>query len=175
MTKPVEPIQTMLQTYPNFKGSKVIDLLYAHPDTPIPAADMELALNLQIPPDFINRKRYHFAPIRMTDEQTLRCVDKRLNRLIELKAFNATTAYDDEIQALIRYRKETTLPTGKIKCFNDDDSKAYDRLRKDIDTLLKQAEKDGYSEAVAIVKRCMRRGLSFVWDSDYNYNLFTER
>jgi hypothetical protein len=44
MTKPVEPIQTMLQTYPNFKGSKVIDLLYAHPDTPIPAADMELLL-----------------------------------------------------------------------------------------------------------------------------------
>jgi hypothetical protein len=101
----------------------------------------------------------------MTDEQTLRCVDKRLNRLIELKAFNATTAYDDEIQALIRYRKETTLPTGKIKCFNDDDSKAYDRLRKDIDTLLKQAEKDGYSEAVAIVKRCLHRGLNFFWDS----------
>jgi hypothetical protein len=57
------------------------------------------------------------------------------------------------------------LPTGKIKCFNDDDSKAYDRLRKDIDTLLKQAEKDGYSEAVAIVKRCIE-GLDFVWDSD---------
>jgi len=160
-----ELVKTLLNNYPNFKGSKVIDLLYAYPDTPLPASDMELAVNLQIPPEFIFHNRYHFAPIQMTDSKTLRTIDKRLNHLLELKAFNTTDEYDEEIQALIRYRKETTLPTGKIKCFNDEDSRAYDRLRKDIDTLLKQAEKDGYSEAVAIVKRCLRRGLNFLWDN----------
>jgi len=165
MTKNNKAVRTLLNNYPNYKGSKVIDLLYAYPDTPLSASDMELAVNLQIPPEFVFRNRYHFAPILMTDAKTLRNIDKRLNHLIELKAFNATDEYDEEIQALIRYRQETTLPTGKIKCFNDDDSSAYNRLRKNIDTLLKQAEKDGYSEAVAIVKRCLRRGLMMCWNS----------
>ena len=51
MTKNNKAVRTLLNNYPNYKGSKVIDLLYAYPDTPLPASDMELAVNLQIPPE----------------------------------------------------------------------------------------------------------------------------
>ncbi len=161
-------VTNLINHYPDWEGAKVLQLLVLHPDTDIYATVVELCLESTIPPLEAQNLRYHLAPIKMTDEDTLRAIDKRLNQLIAQKAntpphhhFITSSPHhsiDAEIAALTAYRKETTLPTGGIKCFNDEDTKAYRRQSAAISRLLAQATKDGHHEAVAIVKANLKKG-----------------
>lgn len=172
-------VYNLLSHYPEREGAKILQLLIQHPDTDIYASVVELSLFSSLSPLQAQGFRYHLAPIRMTDEATLRAVDKRLNQLIFVEAssrkMDADTssrslkpqdeASTQEIAALIAYRKECTLPTGKIKCFGDDDTKAFRRQAEAIRRLLKRAEKDGHHEAVAIVKAQLKKGRIMRWET----------
>jgi len=167
-------ILALLSEYPTFEGAKTIAYLLNHPGQSIPAILLEPALLVGFTPGEIARSYPHLAPIKMTDPTTLRAVDKRLNQLIAQKAGtpslqNSGTptpqhALDSEIEALVKYRRETTLPGGTIKCFHQDDHKAYFRLTAAISRLLNRAEKDGHYEAVAYIKYHLRRGLRLRWE-----------
>jgi len=225
-------VRTLVSQYPGWEGSKVLACLANHPDTDLYATVLELSLQNAVPAQEAENLRYHLAPIRMTDEATLRAIDKRMNQLIAVLAdanppiqaqelfspsqaqesfapfpnFRANSQYhrrkglmatpnnntthesllpyengnnakigtvamtpdstvQAELNALIAYRKECTLPTGKIKCFNDDDTKAYWRQRNAIRRLLSKAEKDGHHEAVAYIKAHLKMGKIFRWES----------
>jgi hypothetical protein len=236
----------LISQYPDWEGSKVLACLANHPDTDLYASVLELSLQNAIPAAEAENLRYHLAPIRMTDEATLRAIDKRINQLIAVladanpplglansdlpKSSKSSVSNDSvvsanseigspavasasdgtscvpananspqqnvardedsisqpldpstsqpldlstprlldlqtELSALIAYRKECTLPTGQIKCFNDDDTKAYWRQRNAIRRLLLKAEKDGHHEAVAYVKAHLKMGKIFRWES----------
>jgi len=157
-------VTNLINHYPDWEGAKVLQLLTQHPDTDIYATVVELCLESTIPPLEAQNLRYHLAPIRMTDEVTLRAVDKRLNALFAMKAESGSIDFDSEINALIAYRRETTLPTGGIKCFNDEDTKAFRRQSAAIRRLLAQATKDGHHEAVAIVKSNLKKGKIMRWE-----------
>jgi len=157
-------VKDLINHYPDWEGAKVLQLLIQHPDTDIYATVVELCLQSTIPPLEAQNLRYHLAPIKMTDEDTLRAVDKRLNALIAMKAESGSIDFDSEINALIAYRRETTLPTGGIKCFNDEDTKAFRRQSAAIRRLLAQATKDGHHEAVAIVKSNLKKGKIMRWE-----------
>jgi len=157
-------VTNLINHYPDWEGAKVLQLLTQHPDTDIYATVVELCLESTIPPLEAQNLRYHLAPIKMTDEDTLRAVDKRLNALIAMKAESGSIDFDSEINALIAYRRETTLPTGGIKCFNDEDTKAFRRQSAAIRRLLAQATKDGHHEAVAIVKSNLKKGKIMRWE-----------
>ncbi|MDD4309458.1 MAG: hypothetical protein PHO32_03690 [Candidatus Cloacimonetes bacterium] len=181
-------VTNLLGEYPDWEGARVLQLLIQHPYTDIYASVVELCLKNTIPPPEAENLRYHLAPIKMTDEATLKAVKKRLNQLIAVASHSdATTltpivAHDSnpanvpvyvalerdataEIRALTQYIKETTLPTGTIKCFNDDDTKAYRRQAAAISRLLNQAIKDGHHEAVAIVKANLKKGKIMRWET----------
>lgn len=208
----------LLNNYPEWEGAKVLQLLINHPNTDIYASVLELCLESSVPPQEAQNLRYHLAPIKMTDEKTLKAIDERLKQLIAQKAeittqlsstpehqntstnenqytntqalspcatlpakrFHPSTlspfhlrntptpqntsTIDSEISALIAYRKECTLPTGGIKCFNDEDTKAYRRQAEAIRRLLAQATRDGHHEAVAIVKANLKKGKIMRWE-----------
>jgi hypothetical protein len=82
----------------------------------------------------------------------------------ETSAATLTPDIDADIQALTAYIKETTLTTGCIKCFNDEDTKAYRRQSAAISRLLHKAEKDGHHEAVAIIKANLKKGKIIRWE-----------
>jgi hypothetical protein len=189
----------LISHYPDWEGAKVLELLVNHPNTDIYATTAEICLSKQLPPMEAGNARYHLAPIKMTDEQTLKAVKQRLNQLISILAeqitplspssSQLTTAVipakagiqffsssrpldsstsrhiDFEIRALTQYLKETTLPTGIIKCFNDDDTKAYRRQAAAIRRLLHQATKDGHHEAVAYIKQHLNQGRIMKWEA----------
>jgi len=157
-------VKDLINHYPDWEGAKVLQLLTQHPDTDIYATVVELCLESTIPPLEAQNLRYHLAPIKMTDEDTLRAVDKRLNALIAMKAESGSIDFDSEINALIAYRRETTLPTGGIKCFNDEDTKAFRRQSAAIRRLLIQATKDGHHEAVSIIKANLKKGKVMRWE-----------
>ncbi len=177
----------LLNSYPDWEGAKILNCLLRAPNTDVYATVLELALENQVPLSEAQNLRYHLAPIRMTDEATLQAVDKRINQLILAEATSQSLDADtssrsldveassrrlkpideastQEISALIAYRKECTLPTGRIKCFNDDDTKAYWRQRNAIRRLLQKAEKDGHTEAVAYLKAHLKMGKIFRWE-----------
>jgi chorismate mutase len=200
----------LLNNYPDWEGAKVLQLLINHPNTDIYASVLELCLESSVPPLEAQNLRYHLAPIKMTDEKTLKAIDESLNQLIAQKTEITTqlsstpehqnthtqalspcatmpakrfhpstlspfhlrntptpqssTTIDSEIAALIAYRKECTLPTGSIKCFNDEDTKAFRRQAQAIRRLLAQATKDGHHEAVAIVKANLKKGKIMRWE-----------
>jgi len=168
----------LISQYPDWEGSKLLACLANHPDTDLYATVLELSLQNAVPAREAENLRYHLAPIKMTDEATLRAIDKRMNRLILVEASSRSLGADtsgslkpqdeastQELNALIAYRKECTLPTGQIKCFNDDDTKAYWRQRNAIRRLLLKAEKDGHHEAVAYIKAHLKMGKIFRWES----------
>jgi hypothetical protein len=165
----------LIDHYPDLEGAKVLQLLITHPNTDIYATVVELCLENSLPPAQAQNTRYHLAPIKMTDEQTLKAVKQRLNKLIAIVAQDANPAKEigyeasascatTEIQALTQYIKETTLPTGGIKCFNDEDTKAFRRQASAIRRLLCKAEQDGHHEAVAYVKQHLAKGKIMRWE-----------
>jgi len=172
-------ISVLQEYYPAWEGTKALILLVCHPHEAIPAATLERCLNGVLSPTEAKSALFRPAPIRMTDEKTLKAVRNRLNHLIDVDASSrsiinkpqdeaSTSKPQDEastreITALTAYLKETTLPTGKIKCFGDDDTKAYRRLWAAINRLLKKAEAEGHREAVAIVKASLKQGKMFRW------------
>ena len=79
-------VTNLIDHYPDWEGAKVLQLLIQHANTDIYATVVELCLESTIPPLEAQNLRYHLAPIKMTDEATLRAVDKRLNALIAQKA-----------------------------------------------------------------------------------------
>jgi len=180
----------IVKIYPDWKGAKFLNILCQHPNQPIPASVLENSLYGIIPLSESGEHSYHFAPIKMTDPATLRAVDKRLNQLLaqkvaadvpsavatdilsveqsnadETSAATQTPDIDSEIAALIQYRKQCTIPGGGIRCFNDDDSAAFHRIRKAIFRLLLQAEKDGHHEAVAVIKANLKKGKIMRWET----------
>ena len=157
-------VTNLINHYPDWEGAKVLQLLTQQANTDIYATVVELCLESTLSPLEAQNLRYHLAPIKMTDEDTLRAVDKRLNALVAMKAETGSTDFDSEINALIAYRKETTLPTGTIKCFNDEDTKAFRRQASAIRRLLAQATKDGHHEAVAIIKANLKKGKIMRWE-----------
>lgn len=168
-------VKDLINHYPDWEGAKVLQLLTQHANTDLYATVVELCLESTLSPLEAQNLRFHLAPIKMTDEDTLRAIDKRLNQLIAQKAntpplhhFITSSPHhsiDAEINALIAYRKETTLPTGTIKCFNDEDTKAFRRQASAIRRLLAQATKDGHHEAVAIVKANLKKGKIMRWET----------
>ncbi|PKN71119.1 MAG: hypothetical protein CVU50_10500 [Candidatus Cloacimonetes bacterium HGW-Cloacimonetes-3] len=74
----------LLNNYSEWEGAKVLQLLVKHPDTCIYATVVELCLENSVPPLEAQNLRYHLAPIKMTDEPTLKAVKKRLNQLIAI-------------------------------------------------------------------------------------------
>ena len=194
-------IAKLQENYPGWEGTKALTLLVCHPNEAIPAATLERCLNQGISPSEAQTSLFRLAPIRMTDDKTLRAVKNRLNTLMNVEASSRSLeveassrsleveassrslkveassrslinkrqddASTSEIAALTAYLKETTLPTGKIKCFGDDDTKAYRRIWAAINRLLKKAEADGHSEAVAIIKANLKQGKMFRWSSPF--------
>ncbi len=175
--------------YPAWEGAKVLQLLISHPNTDIYATTLELCLQSSLSLHEAQNTRYHLSPIKMTDEQTLKAVKQRLNKLIAIKAEqtsqpldsptsrpldtptsrlldpSTSRLLDSEISALTQYIKETTLPTGTIKCFNDDDTKAFRRQASAIRRLLAQATKDGHHEAVAHINQQLKKGRIMRWEA----------
>jgi len=181
-------IDLITATYPAWEGAKALDLLCHYPGEPIYATILERCMNEGISPRVAQHKLYHLAPIPMTDPVTMKAVDKRINQLLAALAIDQSPAgvgdclgspalsqylgaclgspEQAELSALIAYRRETTLPTGGIKCFGDEDTKAYRRIWAAIYRLLKKAEKDGHHEAVAIVKAHLKQGKMFCWEKE---------
>jgi hypothetical protein len=167
----------LLTTYPDWEGTKVLNVLMQYPNTPIYSSVLETALQMSIPLPEAQASIYHLAPVKMTDETTLKAVQKRLNQLIAQKANTPShhhsvtssphhlVTIQDEICALTQYIKETTLPTGGIKCFHDEDRAAYRRQSAAIRRLLAQAEKDGHHEAVAYIKHHLFQGKQMRWEA----------
>ncbi len=158
----------LLTTYPDWEGAKVLNVLMEYPNTPIYSSVLETALQMSIPLPEAQASIYHLAPVKMTDETTLKAVKKRLNQLIAQLASTPTPQHantiTDEIRALTQYIKETTLPTGGIKCFHDEDRAAYRRQSAAIRRLLAQAVKDGHHEAVAYIKHHLFTGKQMRWE-----------
>ncbi|PKN73505.1 MAG: hypothetical protein CVU50_01970 [Candidatus Cloacimonetes bacterium HGW-Cloacimonetes-3] len=164
----------LLNNYPDWEGTKLLNILMQYPNTPIYSSVLETALQMIIPLPEAMATIYHLAPVKMTDEATLKAVKKRLNQLIAQKAntpshhHSVTSSLhnpiEDEIQSLTQYIKETTLPTGGIKCFHDEDRAAYRRQSAAIRRLLAQAEKDGHHEAVAYIKHHLFQGKQMRWE-----------
>lgn len=102
------------------------------------------------------------APIPMTDNQTLHIVNKRLNALIAIQAISPQPEFDDEIKALIRYRRQCVRPGGGIRNFSDENHHAYQMVRNAINRVLKKAKADGHHEAVAIIKENLKFGKTFM-------------
>jgi len=164
-------IQALAHAYPGLEGSKILALLIRHPNRPIFSTVLELALSTNLSVDEAEASIYHPSAIPMTDERSLREIDKRLLRLNQLKAqylsdtragFSENGAesspYDAEIKELIRYRLDCTRPNGAPKSFPDEYRRAYRRHAAAIRRLLVKAEHDGHHEAVAIVKRTLKLG-----------------
>jgi len=165
----------LIDEYPDWEGSQILNFLMHHPNQPIYSTVLETSLRRQIPPNEAQKTLYHLAPIRMTDDATLRAVDKRLVKLLQIQAaiktsdtptqqHPSTTELEEEIRSLIEYRKETTLPTGGIKCFHDEDRAAYRRQSAAIRRLLTKATKDGHHEAVAYIKFHLKQGKQMRWE-----------
>ena len=76
--------------------------------------------------------------------------------------------YDEEIEALRKYRKESTRPNGKLQSFPDEIRKAYRRHAAAIRRLFTKAEKAGHREAVEIVKRSLKPGYYSVLEVDFS-------
>jgi len=74
-----------------------------------------------------------FNPIPMTDPQTLKELDRELNRTINIIALREGQGLpaDDlkkKLEMLTAYRKECTFPNGKIKLFIPEQRKAYNAV-----------------------------------------------
>ena len=162
----MDSVRKVIDTYSYMQGAKTLDLLLNNANRPIYASVMETALSLGYSVDKAQAARFHESCIPMTDYRTLNEVDRRLKRLIELKAQaineeSDTSELDSEISALTRYRKECTRPGGYIKNFLDHDKKAYYRMNMAIKRFLLRAETDGHHEAVAIIRQNLKRGKMF--------------
>jgi hypothetical protein len=180
-------IQALAHAYPQLEGSKILMLLSEHPNRPVLSTVLELALSQKITIPEAEQGHFHPLGVPLTDYQTLKEIDKRLLRLNQLKAqylsersrgfseknadlsdtragFSERNAesspFDEEIKALIRYRKDCTKPWGEIKNSDDELRQAYRRHYAAIHRLFAKAEKDGFQAAVAIVKRSLRLGYS---------------
>jgi hypothetical protein len=171
-------IQALAHAYPGLEGSKILALLIRHPNRPIFSTVLEIALSTDLSVDEVEASIYHPSAIPMTDERTLKEIDKRLLRLNQLKAqylsetgadlsdtragFSEKNAesspYDAEIKELIRYRQDCARPNGAPKSFPDEYRRAYRRHAAAIRRLLAKADHDGHHEAVAIVKRTLKLG-----------------
>lgn len=163
----ITPLTHMLNAYSDWEGSRILDLLVCHPNLPIFSSVIESCLLQNLSPLEASNAHYHLVPIKMTDYDTLKAVDKRLNQLIAQKANaqgNSLAELESEMAALIHYRKECTVPGGGIKCFHDEDRAAYRRQSAAIRRLLNKAEQQGHHEAVAIVKACLRQGKQMLWE-----------
>jgi hypothetical protein len=164
-------VKKLIDTYPEWEGSKILETLLHNPDLPIQSSTLEHAVAFKLSPVEAEATIYHHPPIAMTDYATLQAVDKRLKKLILLKAEYLSqqqcgnSPYDAEIKALVRYRKESTNLNGAPKSFPDEDRKAYCRQAAAIRRLLARAEQDGHHEAVAIVKRQLSLGRQAQYNS----------
>jgi hypothetical protein len=164
----------LIKNYSDWEGAKVLNILMQYPNTPVYSSVLETALNQNIPLTEAQAAIYHLAPIKMTDEATLKAVKKRLNQLIAQQANTPSPHHSvtsslhhpiqDEIHSLTQYLKETTLPTGGIKCFHDEDRAAYRRQSAAIRRLLAKAIKDGHHEAVAYIKHHLFQGKQMRWE-----------
>lgn len=79
-------IQNIVEHYPQMEGGKILALLIRHPNRPIFSTVLELALSTDLSLDEAEASIYHPSAIPMTDERTLKDLDKRLLRLNQLKA-----------------------------------------------------------------------------------------
>lgn len=175
-------VRELTERYPELEGAKILNLLSSHPNRSLMNTVVELALTPPLSVDEAEASVFHPAAIPMTDYQTLRELDKRLKRLFHLKAhylaeqeanpgFDAKTSpspYDEEIEALRKYRKESTRPNGKLQSFPDEIRKAYRRHAAAIRRLFTKAEKAGHREAVEIVKRSLKPGYYSVLEVDFS-------
>jgi len=163
-----DPLSRLLDSYPDWEGSRLLDLLIQSPNAPIHASHLEKCLTLSLTPQEAEQLHQDFAPIPMTDYQTLNAIDKRLNRLTRLKAESDSPAWDQEIAALTSYRRACTTPFGTIRSFTDADDKAYHRQFAAIRRLLNRASAEGHHEAVAIIKQHLRKGRLMMWEENRN-------
>lgn len=160
----MKAVRTIIENYPDWGGSKILDLLSQTPDQPIHSNALEHAIEFNISPLEAAAVVYHHRAVPITDFATLKAVDLRLKKLISLKAEYLCregvpeSPYDTEIQALIRYRRDCSKPNGAPKSFPDEDRRAYRRQAAAIRRLFARAEQDGHHEAVAIVKRQLSLG-----------------
>ena len=154
----MEPAKLLVSTYPTLKGARLLELLYTNPNSPISSCALELCLENGVELEQASLHGYIPIPIPYTDAKTLLDIDKRLNKLIELKAETKCDDYDSEIQALTSYRRKCLLPNGHISCFPDHSNVAYNRQKAAIHRLFAKAEADGHHGAVRIVKQKLRLG-----------------
>lgn len=157
-------LYTLIDSYPDLEGSKLLRMLEQHPNRPIFSTVLELVLSTDLGVDEAEASIYHPSAIPMVDYKTLREIDRRLFSLIEKKTHYLGTCggdsspFDVEIKALTKYRRDCTKPNGSPKSFPDEDRKAYRRQAAAIRRLFAKAEKEGHHEAVSIVKRSLKLG-----------------
>jgi len=167
-------IRDFLDNHADWWGVKIVYLLFPKPEERFHVCRMSQILD---PPDYpawqlerLNRMLEHANGIPQTDYQTLRDIDKRLERLIATKAELMTAqldyAYiDKETDALVDYRNETTRPNGNIKNFRQDVHREIQRHRKAFLRLLKAALIE-CPEAYYYLKAHVQTGLYYMWISD---------
>lgn len=166
-------VNKLLSQYKELEGSQAIEILIQHTGRIVSASTLHNCLYFGLSPNEASKLNCHMAPIPMTDQKTIAEIDKRLNYLLMLKAETGGSNMDwkEEIAFLKQYRKDTTKPYGGIKNFGDDDLKAYHRIHSAINRLIKKASKEGFHEAVSIIKKHLKQGVTYQWITEsYNEN-----
>jgi len=164
-------ISDFLQSHSDMWGSKIVFLLLSKPDEPIHVIRLSHTID---PPSYptwqFDRFRRTFennCGIPQTDKQTLRDIDKRLIKLIAIKAELMVNELDfaeieTEMQTLIEYRKETTKPNGRIKSFRLETQKEVKRHRISFQRLLDKALVE-CPEAYCFFKKHVQTGTYYKW------------
>ncbi len=166
-------IRDFLLNHSDWWGSKVVFLLQSKPDEPIHVIRLSHMIE---PPEFPAQQYESFTRIYesccgipQTDTRTIKEIDKCLEKLIIKKAALVAnnldfTHLEAEMQSLIKYRKETTKPNGKIKKFRQETFKELQRHRKAFIRLLDQALIE-CPEAYYHFKAHVQTGQFYTWIS----------
>jgi hypothetical protein len=162
-----------LTNHKDLWGSKLVVLLLSRPDEPFHVIRLSHFIN---PPDCqgwhyeqFTRKYENCCGILQTDTKTLKDIDKRLVKLIAVKAELVVnklnfTEVETEMQNLLKYRKETTKTNGRIKNFRQEIQNEVQRHRIAFTRLLDKALVE-CPEAYYLFKQHVQKGKYYKWVS----------
>jgi hypothetical protein len=174
LLRPVPHISGYLKANCEMWGVKIVLALIQMPDQMVHCIALSHHLEPEesksVPAGKVDRLIRDLDKIPMTDDKTLREVDRQINRLIGIKAEKLKleqdcSDLDAELDALVSYRKQTTRPGGAIRHFYSVEQKEYQRHRAAVSRLLEKAKKE-CPEAYHYIKSHLLTGTWFFWSSD---------
>ena len=153
-------------------GGKAVLYLYDHPDRLYHVSDLsDLAWGggILLQTEHNNFCRLSESAIPMTDLTALNMCGKELRELIQRIGAAERLGYTDlaselrrQFDAILKYRKETTTPTGKIRDFPSQEMREYQRVFNAFRRLLMAAQKEA-PEVYEVIKKHVKTGLRFAW------------